>query len=72
MAINCGHCPNSHNSVQEVRDCWEWENQPQEVCCFSCDALIGWVFPPDTIGERRGCGGPEVCRRDFPASFTSF
>lgn len=68
MAINCGHCSSSHETVSEVRDCWEWQNQPQDVCCFSCDALLGWDLPP--IGDaHRGCGGPDVCRQDFAMSF---
>lgn len=70
MAITCGHCASKHDTVTEVRNCWEWEQwqEPQEVTCFSCDALIGWDLPP-IEGYSRGCGGADICRRDFPSSF---
>lgn len=41
-----------------------------EVCCFSCDGLIGYGIPWQAEnGERTGCGGPGICKRDFPATF---
>lgn len=69
--IKCGHCIFIHASVAEVRECWEAHNapEPREVCCFSCDGLIGYDLPDRTDGARDGCGGPDICRRDFPASF---
>ncbi len=71
--IICGHCRDLHESVDQVRDCAaeEFEAEPQEVCCFSCDGLIGWDLEP-LEGALRGCGGPDICKRDFPATFGDF
>jgi len=69
MAITCGHCKDRNVNVDHVRECWEVESGPREVCCFSCDGLIGYDLPDRTDGARDGCGGPDICRRDFPASF---
>ena len=72
MAINCGHCPGTHGTVSEVRACGERKKEANEVACCSCDGLLDWstdYFPELENGARRGCGGPDICRRDFPASF---
>lgn len=66
-SIICGACKDRHASVEDVRECHAPE--PQEVTCFSCDCLIGYDIPWIVEGERRGCGGPGICRLDFPASF---
>lgn len=67
--IICGHCKDLHESVAQVRECQEWEDEPNEVCCYSCDGLIGWNLEPHPSGEKWGCGGPGICRLDFPATF---
>lgn len=71
--IICGECKGRHASVTEVRDCYDWaaaaEQDALEVCCYSCDGLIGYSGVWIIDGERAGCGGPGICRLDFPASF---
>lgn len=65
----CGHCKDRAASVDHVRFCAEAEYDPGEVCCYSCDSLIGYGGPWLINGERAGCGGPGICKRDFPATF---
>lgn len=71
--IICGQRKNRHASVSEVQDCYYeaayYEAFGNEVCCYSCDALIGYDLPILTDGEKTGCGGPGICKRDFPATF---
>ena len=68
-SIICGECRNRHASVAEVEACYVDAAQADEVCCYSCDALIGYGGPWIIDGERAGCGGPGICKRDFPATF---
>lgn len=63
-SIKCGHCPETHDSVDRVRDCWELSNVPMEICCGSCDALLGYAEPDEDYNFPEYCGG-QWCKR-FP------
>lgn len=45
-------------------DEWDEEPEPQEICCGSCDGLIGYAYPDDPGPFPRYCGG-QWCKR-FP------
>lgn len=40
--IRCGHCRDIHETVAEVLDCAAEEYAPVEICCPSCDGLLGY------------------------------